>query len=318
MRRDVNVLFRWLRGAPEPRGSANRLRRLVIDAYLMGFARHTLFPDLWGLLLQVGGRRALRLARVVARATSRHPATSTVGPAELPPLCGTAYGPACDDSGLPSDDESVDEELSSSGLDSSEYGDSEDEDDDDEEGEEEEEEEEGGAEDIPGGGRGLDPTPAPSAGGLGPPPLDASPPARSPSDRDRLPLDGEEDDDDDDDAGGSPGPARKRRRAATPSPLDGDAGASSQTLLGFPDGAPARRRRRLSSSSSSASSASSASSRASSAWPAVVVADTNSSASASSPLRVRASGRVAARARAGLKMAPLIASPSARGRRRQR
>ncbi|QPO25194.1 regulatory protein ICP22 [Bovine alphaherpesvirus 2] len=94
MRRDINQLFRVLRSAPNPHGSANRLRQLVMDAYLMGYCRHRLDPDVWGHMLQVSGSRAFHIGNTIAKVERQFPTSNA--PHVLVPLTAKRYGPQCD------------------------------------------------------------------------------------------------------------------------------------------------------------------------------------------------------------------------------
>lgn len=111
IRQCVNQLFRILRAAPNPPGSANRLRHLVRDCYLMGYCRTRLGPRTWGRLLQIsGGTWDVRLRNAIREVEARfEPAAEPV--CELPCLNARRYGPECDvgnletNGGSTSDDE---------------------------------------------------------------------------------------------------------------------------------------------------------------------------------------------------------------------
>nr|AHM96109.1 regulatory protein ICP22 [Papiine alphaherpesvirus 2] len=71
LRRSIDATFRLLRRGVNPRGAADRLRRLVRDCYLLGYTRRRLEPGAWARMLQVGGGRALRLRNVIERVVLR-------------------------------------------------------------------------------------------------------------------------------------------------------------------------------------------------------------------------------------------------------
>ncbi|BBM13233.1 regulatory protein ICP22 [pteropodid alphaherpesvirus 2] len=95
LRHNINQIFRGLRSTPISHGLANRLRRVVRDAYLMGYCRYRIAPDAWGHLLQVSGSRAFHLRNMVSKVEQRWEKVAV--PMDLPPLAAPKYGPRCDE-----------------------------------------------------------------------------------------------------------------------------------------------------------------------------------------------------------------------------
>ncbi|AFR32504.1 regulatory protein ICP22 [Leporid alphaherpesvirus 4] len=110
VRHNVNQLFRAINSSPNPHCGANRLRKVIVDVYLMGYCRKRLKSNMWGHLLQVSGDRAFRAANRITKVERRF------SPGELPerlsPLNTRLYGPLCDgevsDSDVHTSDESDD------------------------------------------------------------------------------------------------------------------------------------------------------------------------------------------------------------------
>ncbi|ARS01772.1 regulatory protein ICP22 [Macacine alphaherpesvirus 1] len=94
LRRGINRTFRLLRRSADPRGAANRLRRLIRDSYLMGYTRRRLEPGMWGRVLQVGGARACRLQSLIAKVLDGVGDGGEILP--LPPSPRRHHGAACD------------------------------------------------------------------------------------------------------------------------------------------------------------------------------------------------------------------------------
>ncbi|ARS01697.1 regulatory protein ICP22 [Macacine alphaherpesvirus 1] len=94
MRRGINRTFRLLRRSSDPRGAADRLRRLIRDCYLMGYTRRRLEPSMWSRMLQVGGDRASGLRNTIARVVERVGDEGEILPLPLSPL--RYHGAACD------------------------------------------------------------------------------------------------------------------------------------------------------------------------------------------------------------------------------
>nr|SBO07881.1 Transcriptional regulator ICP22 [Human alphaherpesvirus 1 strain 17] len=100
MRQCINQLFRVLRVARDPHGSANRLRHLIRDCYLMGYCRARLAPRTWCRLLQVsGGTWGMHLRNTIREVEARFDATAEPV-CKLPCLEARRYGPECDLSNL--------------------------------------------------------------------------------------------------------------------------------------------------------------------------------------------------------------------------
>ncbi|BAP00739.1 regulatory protein ICP22 [Pteropodid alphaherpesvirus 1] len=95
LRHNINQLFRGLRSNSNSHGLANRLRRVVRDAYLMGYCRHRVAPDAWGHLLQVTGSRAFHLRNMIIKTEQRW--EKAAAPLDLPPLATPKYGSQCDE-----------------------------------------------------------------------------------------------------------------------------------------------------------------------------------------------------------------------------
>ncbi|AHM96328.1 regulatory protein ICP22 [Papiine alphaherpesvirus 2] len=94
LRRSIDGMFRLLRRGVNPRGAADRLRRLVRDCYLLGYTRRRLEPGVWARMLQVGGGRALRLQNVIERAVLRVGDDGEIMP--MPPSPSEDHGVASD------------------------------------------------------------------------------------------------------------------------------------------------------------------------------------------------------------------------------
>ncbi|AAU88126.1 regulatory protein ICP22 [Cercopithecine alphaherpesvirus 2] len=94
LRRSINGMFRLLRRGINPRGAADRLRRLVRDCYLLGYTRHRLEPGMWPRMLQVGGGQAARLRNVIENVVLRAGDAGEILP--MPPSPREHHGVACD------------------------------------------------------------------------------------------------------------------------------------------------------------------------------------------------------------------------------